>query len=294
MNKIRLGVRGATVVVCAGLLAAGFLACSDNGEPAKTDDAGGGGAGGSGGTAGAGGSGGSGGTAGAGGSGGSGGHDASSEDSPVTDSTVEAAPEATVCPKLNLCDAFDQIFGIADGGEPSSCATETNGNCPARGTGWDVPIVQAFGGGPAFTDCRVNSLFTESDGGGGLLSSDAFNDYTSNQLEAYVFDFLGCPVTGGDAGTDGGTIPPFGVIPAALAGDVFTTADISLLSSDWLQAIEAAVAGAGGSVSTLTAAQISAIKAELACEASMESGIVKSSKYNYSTCSDGGPDSGSD
>jgi hypothetical protein len=214
-------------------------------------------------------------------------------DSPVAMEAEAAAPAS--CVPLHLCETFDQIFGdYPDGGEPAACSTATPNNiCPARIVDWGGFILDAFGGGPAATDCNISALLSpEMDGGTGLLSTDAYNNYTNYQIETYILSFLGCPAPGAGSGADGGAVPSFGLIPAALAGGVFTTADLSLLSTYWSLALQTAVSmNATGSVTSLTGEQIAAIQAELECEAALEPGVVPSAKYNYSTCPvDGGSD----
>jgi hypothetical protein len=155
-------------------------------------------------------------------------------------------------------------------------------------------IVTAFAGAPGiFTDCRINNLVSTSPG---LLTMDQQNSY-EGQLNNYALDFLGCPYVygpdaGPDSGADAGPLPAFGVIPAPLAANVFTSADLSLLSMYWSQAIQAAVAMQtdGG---TLTSEQLKAINAQLACQ-SMLQGPTPSETYNYSACTDGGLDGGVD
>jgi hypothetical protein len=226
--------------------------------------------------------------------------DASSSDSTLMDSSVAMEAEAAApasCVPLNLCDTFDQLFGIVpDGGELAACSTATPANiCPDRIDSWVMAILNAYGTPPgATTDCNISALLNASNDSGtsGLLSPAEAQNYGNNQLEAYILSFIGCPSPGAGSGPDGGAIPPFGLIPAPLAGGVFTTADLSLLSTYWSLAIQNAVInGATVFGTTLTAEQISAIQAELDCEAALEPGVVQSEKYNYSTCPvDGGHD----
>lgn len=223
--------------------------------------------------------------------------DASSSDSTSMDSPVEAKAEAAApasCVPLNLCDTFDQLFAIVpDGGEPAACSTATPANiCPDRADNWVLAILDAYGTPPgAPTDCNISALLNAANdaGTGGLLTDMEAQNYGNNQLEAYILSFIGCPSPGAGSGPDGGAIPPFGLIPAPLAGGVFTTADLALLSTYWSLAIQSAVSNTTGVL--LTAEQISAIQAELDCQAALEPGVVQSEKYNYSTCPvDGGHD----
>jgi hypothetical protein len=223
--------------------------------------------------------------------------DASSSDSTLMDSPVAMEAEAAApasCVPLNLCDTFDQLFGIVpDGGELAACATATPANiCPDRIDNWVEAILDAYGTPPgATTDCNISALLNASNdaGTGGLLSTAEADNYSVYQLETYILSFIGCPSPGAGSGPDGGVVPPFGLIPEALAGGVFTTADLSLLSTYWSLAIQNAVSQTTGVL--LTAEQISAIQGELDCEAALEPGVVQSTRYNYSTCPvDGGHD----
>jgi hypothetical protein len=221
-------------------------------------------------------------------------------DSPVAMEAEAAAPAS--CVPLNLCDTFDQIFGIVpDGGEPAICATETTGACGVPGSSredtWGTAIVDAFGGGVAATDCNIDALFNTTESGG-LLTDDEQNNYP-NQLTAFALSFLGCPIvpsSGGDAGAEAGSppLPPFGLIPIGITSLTYTTADLNLLSAYWSQAIQNAVVDNFGAVPSLTGEQIIAINAALACQVSITPGVVNSSRYNHNVCSDGGSDGGSD
>jgi hypothetical protein len=159
---------------------------------------------------------------------------------------------------------------------------------------WGGNIIGAFAFGGATTDCNISALLNAANdaGTGGLLSDMEAQNYGNNQLEAYLLSFLGCPSPGAGSGPDGGAVPPFGLIPAPLAGGVFTTADLALLATYWSQAIQSAVVNnPTGSVFSLTGEQITAIQEELDCQAALEPGVVPSAKYNYSTCPvDGGSD----
>jgi hypothetical protein len=236
--------------------------------------------------------------------------DVSSSD---TTTPTDARPEATEaeaaapasCVPLNLCDTFDQIFGIVpDGGEPAICATETTGACGVPGSSredtWGTAVVDAFGGGVAGTDCNIDALFNTTESGG-LLTDDEQNNYP-NQLTAFALSFLGCPIvtSSGDGGAEAGAppLPPFGLIPIGITSLTYTTADLNLLSAYWSQAIQNAVVTNfeinGGPVSSLTGEQIIAINAALACQVSITAGVVNSSRYNHNVCSDGGSDGGRD
>jgi hypothetical protein len=223
-------------------------------------------------------------------------------DSPLTDSSDAAEDSGPkVCTPLNLCTTLDQIFGAVPDGAvvPAYCATETNNNCPDRADDWVAPIYDQFLGNTApsgYADCRIQAIFGQTSTGG-LLTADEYNNYTNTGLPNYIYAFMGCPLSAGDAGAEAAAandnFPPYGLIPLGF-NQTFTTADIALLSSLWVQTINATIAAFSvTSVTALTTDQVNAINAELACEASNEPHIVTSANYNFSICpADAGPEGG--
>jgi hypothetical protein len=188
-----------------------------------------------------------------------------------------------------MCKTLDVLWGIQSdaGADAGGCDTMSSQSCPDRLDAWVADIEDAFGGGPATTDCRVFQIFADTDEGG-VLSADQQNDWIDNTLPAFVFNFFGCP----EAGVDAGALASYGVIPAALVDHVFTSADLSLVSLYFSQAVQAAVANLGAG--SLTGDQIAAIDARLAYLQTTVS-YVNSSQYSISdTCPEAGPDASSD
>lgn len=174
------------------------------------------------------------------------------------------------CPiaPLALCPQLDQEFLGAS--EPASCNTVSTPDCAIdRVDSWDNLSVIDFA--TAVTnDCRFGTWST------GLLSSSDVTNYL-NDLLAYTLYFFGCPATG----TVTGPLSD-GLIPAALQGHSFTTADLAALSQLYAAAVEQALADSG--LPALSQAQQSAITAQLAAVAARVPNVVSSSSYTFSTC----------
>jgi hypothetical protein len=200
-----------------------------------------------------------------------------------------ADADASPPPQLEMCATLDVLWGIQSdaGADAGGCDTMTSEACPDRVTSWVGDIEDAFGEGPATTDCRTFEMFLTTDEGG-VLSSDQQDDWENGTLPLFILDFFGCPVPGADAGA----LASYGVIPAALVDHVFTSADLSLVSLYFSQAVQAAVANLGAG--SLTGAQIAAIDARLAYLQTTVS-PVDSPRYSLAdTCPEAGPDASSD
>jgi hypothetical protein len=197
--------------------------------------------------------------------------------------------DASPPPQLEMCQTLDVLWGINTdaGADAGGCDTMTSDACPDRVDAWVGDIEDAFGEGPATTDCRTFEMFLTTDEGG-VLSSDQQDDWENGTLPLFILDFFGCPVPGADAGA----LASYGVIPAALVDHVFTSADLSLVSLYFSQAVQAAVANLGAG--SLTGDQIAAIDARLAYLQTTVS-YVNSPRYSLAdTCPEAGPDASSD
>jgi len=319
MKKIA-SMNGATIAVCTGLVTCALFSCSgdDSAVPVPTADSGTDAARGSDGQSSASGSFSSGsssasgsfssGSSSSGGSS-SGGSSSGSSSSAISDASTndalpdsnagdgfsqtspDAAPDggadadASPPPQLEMCESLDALWGIQT--DAGGCDTMTSPSCPDRLDAWVADIENAFGGGPATSDCRVFEIFSTVDEGG-VLSQDEQDDWIDNTLPAFIFDFFGCPETGVDAGS----LASYGVIPSALSTHVFTSADLSLVSAYFSQGIQMAVSDLGAG--SLTGDQIAAINARLAYLQTTVS-YVDSPRYSFAdTCPEAGPDASSD
>jgi hypothetical protein len=128
-----------------------------------------------------------------------------------------------------MCELFDQEYQIAT--DAGGCTTSTGPQCPDRQFNWSADFVTEFAIGNAAMDCHIAGIFP--------TDPTLLNDY-SNDLIAWTLQFFGCPFANPtvDAGPYG-----FGLIPRNLAGNtIFTMGDLQLLSSYYVQAVEAALA----------------------------------------------------
>ncbi len=122
----------------------------------------------------------------------------------------------------------------------------------------------------ATSDCRFGAWST------GLLTGTDVTNYL-NELTVFTLYFFGCPATGTV------TAPlADGLIPPALQGHSFTTADLAALSQDYLAAIEQSLADNGSPA--LTTAQVTAINAQLAAVAARVPNVTSSNSLTFSTC----------
>jgi hypothetical protein len=177
---------------------------------------------------------------------------------------------------FDLCPLFDNEFLGEDGGP--SCAHVTTPSCPDRVDTWDDLFVIDFA--IAVTgDCRFGQW------GPPLLSDTDVANYL-NDLLGFTLQFMGCP--------DEGTTTPltYGLIPSALAGDRFTTADLNALNDAFIAAVQQGLSDSG--LPALTDKQVREMHLTLDKLASRVPNVKHSRKFTFSTCTDGGDDMGVD
>lgn len=177
------------------------------------------------------------------------------------------------CPPapLQLCPTLDSAFGLS---EPASCAVSSSRVCAAgRNATW-ANTIQNDWFDINTADCRfgqwnnspIVDLFTSL----GLFQDGEF-------LNLYALQLFGCALAGNLDGPLG-----FPFILTDLQSLKFTTADLDALSDEYVQAVVQALADAGAP--PLSAAQISALRAQLASAASRVKGVTQSSQLSFSTC----------
>ncbi len=199
-----------------------------------------------------------------------GGHEAS-----AADATSEAAEAAGPPSPLEMCIFLDKAWGIDT--DAGGCATATLTTCPDRvNGGWAGDINLSFG--MDSLECRLVGLTTG-------FTNQQNVDYSA-QVTAWTLAFFGCPQP-----NDGGALK-FGLIPPSQSNHVFTTAELQVISEDYLQAVKDAVANpsTGFTPPALTQAQIDQINAQLKYLADSY-GATQSSVDSFSTCAaDAGTD----
>ena len=191
----------------------------------------------------------------------------------------------------NLCGVLDGDFGtiIAPGSSVISQETtridgnanDDSGACPPVGS-WAGQVQTNFG----VADCRLGNFY---EGFNGTIGAAYGSD-----LAGWVQGVLGCPYATADGGPLG-----YDLIPSTLAGHTFTTADLDLLSSLFVQSINSTIAGqiplADGGGSALTDAQNEALLNYLHYLETTVPSVVQSSVYTLSTCPvDAGTDAPAD
>jgi hypothetical protein len=193
--------------------------------------------------------------------------------------------QGTSCPPapLTLCPTFDAEFGLS---EPATCNTVSTAACAFdrldSAGGWAGAIASDFFDVTETNDCRlgawnippiVNDFINDTFGIGFFQQEVALN--------LFALQLFGCAETGN---LDAPLALQVSFIPPDLiqAGLTFTTADVSAMEDDYVLAINQVLAGNGSPA--LTAAQTTAIRAQLDYAASKVPGIIASSKLTYSTC----------
>jgi hypothetical protein len=167
---------------------------------------------------------------------------------------------------LSLCPTFDSDFLGVDAGK--ECAHVTTDACPDRIDTWDSAMVFDFA--IAITsDCRFGQWAPP------LLSDDDVINYL-NDLVAFTLQLSGCPAEGTD------TPLTFGLIPAALQGHKFTTADLDALADAYSAAIAQALSDNGSP--SLTPVQSRELDEKLHRLAHRVPNQVHSRKFTFSTC----------
>ena len=226
---------------------------------------------------------------------GDGGHDGSSDatmgDGAVVtsdggDSSVNADADAAPAP-LNLCGVLDNDWGFVAQADASVAAVQS-----LRADYWGTVVNDNMSA--LILDCNIGNLTVGPDGGNCGVGYGSI-------VSAFAMGLLGCPTTG-----DGGPIG-YGLIPACQTGHQFTTADLNLLNSFFLEALNLAASGTdipmnngyspAPTAGPLTQAQLDAVAAKLSSLAASV-GPLTSNKYTVSTCpvppSDAGTDAPSD
>jgi len=168
---------------------------------------------------------------------------------------------------LDLCPLFDSEFIGVDGG--AACAHVTTDTCPDRVDTWDISIVLNFAISVS-GDCRFGQWAPP------LLTASDVATYL-NDLLAFTLQFFGCPEEPGTTGP-----LTFGLIPAALAGDRFTTADLDALSDAYFAAVQQALADNGSP--PLTNEQAFLVQSKLHRLARRVPNTAVSPQFNFSTC----------
>jgi hypothetical protein len=188
------------------------------------------------------------------------------------------------CPPapLTFCPTFDGLVGLS---EPASCNTSSSTACAFDRiqSGWAGEITADFqfveSNVLAANDCRF----------GKWQQAPIVNDFTfvgvleqqQSNLNLFALQLMGCALANnltGPLNLLGSLIPP----DLIQAGLKFTTADVAALEDEYMAAINQGLADFG--VGPLTAAQTTAIRAQLDYAASTTPGIVASSALSYSTC----------
>jgi hypothetical protein len=154
----------------------------------------------------------------------------------------------------------------------------TTSDCPDRVDTWDNLFVIDFA--IAITnDCRFGQW-----GPGLLTDTDVVN--WLNDLLAFTLKFMGCPAEGVT------TQLAYALIPSALAGDRFTTADLNALSDTYVAAVQQGLSDSG--LPPLSDQLIRDMHIKLDRLASRVPNVKHSRNFTFSTCTDGGDDTGSD
>ncbi len=191
--------------------------------------------------------------------------------------------QGTTCPPapLTFCPTFDAATGLS---EPASCNTSSSVACAGdRLFLWAGQIAFEFQSSQSnvlgLNDCRF----------GKWQSPPIVNDFTfvgvfeqqGNDLGLFTLQLFGCALANNLAGPlslQGSLIPP----DLIRAGLTFTTADLSALEDEYMASINLGLTDLGAA--PLTAAQSTAIRAQLDFAASKTPGVIASSKLTYSTC----------
>ncbi|MGA7122073.1 MAG: hypothetical protein WBY94_18345 [Polyangiaceae bacterium] len=210
-------------------------------------------------------------------------------DSSAGDSARDSSPDQTAADgsdagqvtPVELCPVLDNDWSLP-AADAASCATQTiTAVCPDRLDSWSLDIVTDYGTGNVATDCRISSMFT-------LMTNSDISQY-SNDLLYWTLAFFGCPA---QPSVDSGSFQ-YGLIPRSLASHVFTTADLQLLSSFYVQAVQQAITVDQG-LPDLTATQYAQINAQLAAWAAEVPDTQPSSVYSFGSCAtDAGTESSS-
>jgi hypothetical protein len=191
--------------------------------------------------------------------------------------------QGTSCPPapLTYCPTFDALVGSP---EPASCNTVSSVSCAsdrlllwAGQVAFDFQVVTSDV--LSANDCRFGKWQVPP------ISQDftfvGVLEQQGNDLGLFTLQLFGCALADnlvGPLGLQGSLIPP----DLVRAGLTFTTADLSALEDEYVAAINQALSDFG--LASLTAAQTTAIRAQLDYAARTTPGVIASSKLSYSTC----------
>jgi hypothetical protein len=195
-------------------------------------------------------------------------------DAPTSDGNDGAVPP------LRLCRVLDQMWGIET--DAGGCDDASPGSCPDRGL-WGSEIAQNYVFFGPSNDCHINAIYAPIVGDDNAVLAHIVD------LTNFVVDFFGChdPRVGQFTGLTLSLIP----FNAGLDAQVFTTADLQLLTDSFVELLVAtAAAPSTGPGGTFTSQQLAAIQAQLAQVAATRHPVTSSS-YSLDSCaSDGGTD----
>ncbi len=169
------------------------------------------------------------------------------------DAEVEIDPGPTFVP-LMMCADLDARWGLAADGDRA--ATWAN----------DISFAYAIALGE---ECRISAMAIS-------LSEEEQAGYL-NTLVAWTLQLFGCPSTMGDLAA-----MTYGLTETGIAS-VFTTADLELLSTLYVGAVEQAIVDVAGE--PLPEDKLSLLRAQLVTLAELKPGVVKSDVYTRDTCS---------
>ena len=191
--------------------------------------------------------------------------------------------QGTHCPPapLTYCPMLDAMVGLS---EPASCNTVSSVECASdRLFLWagQIPF--------EFQTAKSNVLASNDCRFGKWQVPPIVNDFTfvgvlqqqGNNLSLFTLQLFGCALANnlvGPLSLQGSLIPP----DLIRAGLTFTTADLAALEDEYMASVTQGLADLGAG--PLTAAQLTAIRAQLDYAASTTPGVIASSKLTYSTC----------
>ncbi len=187
------------------------------------------------------------------------------------------------CPPapLTLCPTFDSEVGSP---EPASCDTESATSCTSdRVLLWAGQIAfeyqETFSNVLGLNDCRFGKWAVPPISDDLTFIGVLFQQ--GNALNAFTLQLFGCGLAGnltGPLALQGTLIPP----DLVKAGLKFTTADLAALEDEYMSSVNQGLEDLGAP--PLTAAQTTAVRAQLDFAASKTPGVVQSSQLTYSTC----------
>jgi hypothetical protein len=191
--------------------------------------------------------------------------------------------QGTSCPPapLTLCPTLDALSGES---EPATCNTTSSVACAAdRIDLWAGFIAFEFQQSTSdvfvVNDCRFGKWQAPP-----IVQDLTFVgvfEQQGNSLGLFALQLFGCALANnlvGPLNLQGSLIPP----DLVRAGLTFTTADLSALEDEYMSAITLGLSDLGAP--PLTAAETTAVRAQLDFAARATPGVVSSSKLTYNTC----------